>query len=360
LLLAVNLILVLTLITYALGNFKAIGLLLESVSGGVISFPLAIGLMALVMAVYESLGGMRGVVWTDVIQGLMLLLGCLAIFVCVAALSEPDSVTRWSGFTTGLAAYVADDLDWVNFLSLVVLIAFGAAVYPQALQRIYAARDVQVLRRSYRLMFFMPLLTTLPMLLVGMSVAEWNADLPVAESERVVLYAIERVVESFPFMAWLMLLCLSAALAAIMSTVDSALLTLGSVLTRDIMTAKPGAAGAAVALRAGRITSWLLMLLMAVLAIILPQTIWALMVFKFELLVQIAPAIILGVRYPRLPGVAVLAGLLGGVVVAVGLKLLLDPPQQLFGLHSGTWGLAANLVLLGLVSWRLRRARIDG
>ena len=31
--------------------------------------------MALVMAIYETVGGMRGVAWTDVLQGVMLLLG---------------------------------------------------------------------------------------------------------------------------------------------------------------------------------------------------------------------------------------------------------------------------------------------
>ncbi|MFB3077426.1 MAG: hypothetical protein ACE1Y4_05410 [Lysobacterales bacterium] len=59
----VNIILVVTLITYALGNFKSIGLLLESVSGDVISFPVGIFLLGLIMGIYESLAGMRGDCW---------------------------------------------------------------------------------------------------------------------------------------------------------------------------------------------------------------------------------------------------------------------------------------------------------
>jgi Na+/proline symporter len=148
--LLVNLVLIVTLCTFALGNFKAIGLLLESVSGGLIGFATAVLVLALIMGVYESLGGMRAVVWTDVLQGLLLLLGCLTIFYSVQATSAADSVTRWPGAWLELQRYARDDLSVVRFTSLVILIAVGAAVYPQALQRIYAARSAGVLRRSWR------------------------------------------------------------------------------------------------------------------------------------------------------------------------------------------------------------------
>ena len=72
-----------------------------------------------------------------------------------------------------------------------------------------------------------------------------------------------------------------------MSTIDSALLSLGSIITGDLLGQRLASQPPERALRASRITSWVLMLVMAVLAIVLPQSIWALMVFKFELLVQL-------------------------------------------------------------------------
>jgi len=341
-----NVILILTLTTYALGNFKAIGLLLDSVSGGAISFPVGILLLALIMGVYESLGGMRGVVWTDVLQGTMLLLGCLIIFAAVSAVSPAQSVTHAPALMEALGRYFGEEIEPLNFASLVVLIAVGAAVYPQAIQRIYAARNTTVLRRSYGFMFFMPLITTLPMILVGMSVAEWQPGLPAVDSERVVIIAIQNVVQFFPALGWLLILCLAAALAAIMSTIDSALLTLGSILTRDLFAGKTASADAVHSLRASRRTSWLLMMIIAVLAIVLPQTIWALMVFKFELLIQLAPAIILGVRWSGLGAPSALAGIICGVIVATGMKVLL--PAEPLGIHPGVWGLLVNIVVLFL------------
>ena len=89
--------------------------------------------------------------------------------------------------------------------------------------------------------------------------------------------------------------------------------------------------------------------MLALLAIVMPQTIWALMVFKFELLIQVAPAIILGVRWGRLQSGSVLAGLLAGISCAVCLKLAgLEP----WGIHSGVWGLLVNLLVLGV--WQRR------
>ena len=77
-----NIVLIMTLVSYALGNFKAVGLLLESATGGEVSFVTSVLLMALIMAMYESLGGMRGVVWTDVLQGMILMAGVFDYFHC--------------------------------------------------------------------------------------------------------------------------------------------------------------------------------------------------------------------------------------------------------------------------------------
>ncbi len=336
-----NLVLVITLISYALGNFKAIGLLLESASGGSISFPLAILLLAIIMGIYESLGGMRAVVWTDILQGILLLGGCLLIFFAVSEHSPVDSVTHLAGLGRELNLFFTDQIQWLEFFALIIVIAFGAAVYPQAIQRIYAARDSEVLRKSYRLMFFMPILTTFPMILVGISVAEWMPELAEVQSEQVVVYAIQRVIENSPALSGLLILCLAAALAAIMSTIDSALLSLGSIITSDWL-------GQRTSRRAGRITTWLLMLLLGVLAIVLPQTIWALMVFKFELLVQLAPAIILGVRSSTLAARPVWVGLVLGAALVIANVLL---PGQPLGQLSGLIGLTANVLTVLFLSW---------
>ncbi len=353
LLIAINIIAVITLVSYALGNFKAIGLLLESASGGAISFAAGIVLLGLIMAIYESLGGLRGVVWTDIIQGSLLFIGCLLLFFAILSLSPSGSNASAVNLSERLVVYFSEQIDTVGFLSVVVLVGIGAAVYPQAIQRVYIARDPQVLKRSYAALLIMPLLTTVPMILVGVMIADWLPGLSEQQSENVVVYAVETITRNYPGVSWLLVLYLGAAIAAIMSTIDSALLSLGSTVTKDIVGRAGRVVDEATLYKVSRLTSWGLMAVMATLAIILPQTIWALMIFKFELLIQIAPAIILGVRAPSLSGRAVLAGLIAGCASAVALKISgyseLDLSTPL-GVHAGVWGLIVNMMVLTL--WR--------
>ena len=52
-----------------------------------------------------------------------------------------------------------------------IFVGLGGALYPQAIQRIYAARNPRTLRWSLAVMAFLPLTTTLVVLLVGIIAA---------------------------------------------------------------------------------------------------------------------------------------------------------------------------------------------
>ena len=66
--------------SYILTNLKAIGYIVEVSTGGRVTFVQGIIALSLVMVIYETLGGMRSVAWTDAIQGILLMVGCLFIF----------------------------------------------------------------------------------------------------------------------------------------------------------------------------------------------------------------------------------------------------------------------------------------
>ena len=346
----VNLIIAVVLVSFILGNLKAVGLLVESSTGGLVSAAWGIAGIALVMAIYESIGGMRGVIWTDVLQGILLLATCLLVFFLLAATQETGVVAQPAALGDAARELLALPQGATSFISLVFLIAFAAAVYPQAIQRIFAARDVQTLRRSYRLMFFMPLFTTLPIMLIGMSAATWFPQLERSDSENVMLLSINLLISENASLIWLRVLFLSAAIAAIMSTIDSALLSLGSIISKDIVVEHSGMDSAR-AHRFSRRLSWALIALMAALAILLPQTIWALLVLKLELLLQVAPLIILGVRYQRLDTQALLVGLLAGALTCSAMKLVPAWDMPL-GVHAGVWALGVNLFCCGIVYLR--------
>ncbi|QFU75584.1 sodium:solute symporter family protein [Halioglobus maricola] len=354
LLFAVNAVFVVVLVTFILGNLKAIGLLLSTASGGTLGFAPAIVLVCVIMAIYETLGGMRGVIWTDMIQGLLLMAGSLVVFLLLLTSTDNGIMNEPARLVQVTGEFFSQPIPTIQFISLVLLIALGAAVYPQAIQRIYAARNITVLRRSYFFMFFMPLLTTLPLFLIGFSGADWFPDLTRSETEQVVIFAIGDLLGagsdsgSGLSLSWLLALYIGAAVAAIMSTIDSGLLTMGSILNKDFIARRHPQLPQDQLHRIGRRLTWVLMAVMAIMAIVLPNTIWSLLVLKLELVIQVFPAVVIGLRFSKLQSSSVLAGLIVGCAIAIALRLWpeMSPAPAV---HSGLWALLGNLATLGLV-----------
>lgn len=349
LLVAVNTVFIVTLVTFILGNLKAIGVLLSTASGGLLDFAAAVILVCVIMAAYETLGGMRGVIWTDIIQGLMLMTGSLLVFFLLLGTTDDGMMNEPGRLLQATGDFFAQPVPTLHFISLVLLIAFGAAVYPQAIQRIYAARSRAVLRRSYTFMFFMPLVTTLPLFLIGISGADWFPGLARYETEQVVIFAIGKLIGTDSGVAWLLALYIGAAIAAIMSTIDSALLTMGSIVNKDIIARRRPNIPQHQLHSIGRRLTWIMMAAMAALAIYLPNTIWSLLVLKLELVIQAFPAVVLGLRSLRWQGGPILAGLLAGCAAAVTLRLWPEL-SPLADIHSGIWALGVNLVVLVVAS----------
>ncbi|WP_101757018.1 hypothetical protein [Oceanicoccus sp. KOV_DT_Chl] len=147
----------------------------------------------------------------------------------------------------------------------------------------------------------------------------------------------------------LLTLYLAAGIAAIMSTIDSALLTLGSMITHEgIRPNKPHWSQAKLQ-TLGKILSWALMVPMVVAAIYLPSSIWSLLVFMLETMLQLVPAVIVGVWLPQLQGRAVFCGMVMGLVITLGLKLTANWSMPL-GIHSGLWGVIVSLTIALVMS----------
>ena len=129
---------------------------------------------------------MRSVAWTDVRQGGVLLLGFgILVFLIPQKLGGGLGTGRGPTERNGSRPRVqAPSWEGANtWISYVLLLGCGAAIYPQAIQRLYASRSVAVLKRSLILMAFMPLTTTLVALVCGLTAAVVLPDLSKAESD---------------------------------------------------------------------------------------------------------------------------------------------------------------------------------
>jgi len=330
---------------YMLTNLKAIGYIMEYVTGGGIGFTEGIIFMAIIMVIYETLGGMRSVAWTDAIQGVLLLVGVIIIFSVVminyGSLNENTALFLQNKPELFHMPTLANQITW---LSVLILIFFGISVYPQAIQRIYSAKNETTLRRSLSLMVIMPLLTTLPLIIIAIIGSAHFPDLDKAGSEQIILLMLNKLIH-IEGMSIVITIFVAAAIAAIMSTVDSAMLAIASLFTQDIYHKQNPHATQKKLTYIGKIFSWFIMAFMVVLAINLPSTIWWLIQIKLEILVQVAPAIMLGLHYKNLSHKSILYGLFAGLTFTL-VFLLSSLPSKPFGFHAGVIGLVINFLVL--------------
>jgi SSS family solute:Na+ symporter/sodium/pantothenate symporter len=349
------------LMTVALANFLlaqlvAMGHVASQVSGGVIPYAAGVVGFAAVVLLYETVGGMRAVAWTDVLQGVMMLVGLGALLAWL--LGEAGGLAAVTARVAAVrpdAVAVPAGVECVNWASTIVLVGIGAAIYPQAIQRIYAARSGRTLTRALALLAFMPLVTIVVVTLVGVAAIPRFAHLGAIESDTVIPRLLAAWAASGSSGAILATLVLVGALAAVMSTADSVLLSLGSVVAGDVL-GRPRDDPRTT--RAGKLAATAVLVLMAVPALVPRATLWRLTELKMELLVQCAPAFLLGLHWQGLRARPTTAGIGAGTAVAVA--GVLTGVTRLGGVHVGVVGLLVNLAVAVLGSRRAPAARRRG
>jgi len=210
----------------------AAGYALETLLG--IPYFAGAALITAVMLLYTFLGGFRGVSWTDALQGGMM----IALLVVAVSLIA----SRFGGLTAAnrdVAAAVPELFSrpglgriyspgvWLGYMLLWFL---ADPMFPQLFQRFYAARSSRALATTVSLY---PLLTAFLFLLPITIGVLGRLSFPVlpegVAADQILPLMLGRhvppVVEA---------LVLTAALAALMSTLDSQLLTLSSMFTHDV------------------------------------------------------------------------------------------------------------------------------
>jgi Na+/proline symporter len=340
LLFGVSLLMTIALANFLFAQLKAMGELTALVTGDAIPYALAVAILAAVILFYETLGGMRAVAWTDAAQGVLMLVGLAALAAWIVGDARGlGAMTHSILEVRPAAATVPDTAERVNWASTIALLGLASVVYPQAIQRIYAARDGRALSRSFALMTFMPLTTTLVVTFIGLAAIPRFANLGAVEADRVMPLLLGQWAAVGPGYAVAATLVFLGALAAIMSTADSCLLSLGSLLAEDVLGRPRDAAGTT---RFGKRLAGGVMIAMAAVAMLAREvTLWGLIELKMELLVQCVPAFLVAIHWRGIRAQPACLGMALGTAIAVwgvfaGVK-------RVDGMHIGLIGLAANL-----------------
>ncbi|WP_174614506.1 sodium:solute symporter family protein [Virgibacillus ihumii] len=337
------------LMLYGLGNYLleqlvAVGQGVSGLTGGTIPYQIGVVFFIVIMLIYSWLGGMRSVAYTDTMQGVALLIG---VFVLVIG-----SIIYFGGLpsaTDYMEAFAPEKLGVpemdgiVGWFSMLSLVTIGAAIYPHAIQRIFAAKSEDTLKKSLIGMSWMPFLTTGVIFLVGIIGLNAFPGMEGMEAEKLVGMMANVIASESLIFYWAMILLFGGIIAAIISTADSVLLTFSSVISKDLYSRfiNPKASEHQQIL-VGKIVGIIAVGLLLIIAWYPPATLYQIFVLKFELLIQIAPAFILGLYWNRMHTRSVFIGMLVGTIVATVMTFTNFTP---LGIFSGLWGLLINLII---------------
>jgi len=217
------------LFPYVMLQQMGAGEALTGLTGGAIPYWAGAALITAFMILYVVIAGMRGVAWTDTIQGLfMLSVVWIAVAWVLSAVGGPSGAT--AALQSSNPEFLALGSDFYTpayIISTAVVIAFGVTMFPQINQRFFVAGSDRVLKRSFVLWPVLVLLLFVPTFLLGTWAAGLGIEVPEGANVLPVLLS-----EYTP--AWFAALVIAGALAAIMSSSDSMLLSGSSYFIRDL------------------------------------------------------------------------------------------------------------------------------
>ncbi len=279
-------------------------------------------LVTLIILAYTLRGGFRAVAWTDVFQGLLMVTLMIAALVIVAghlggweaafkraAAADPALFARPGGGGHYTPAV------WFSFL---LLWFFCDPMFPQLFQRFYACRSPRALGRT---MLLYPLICTVVFALpIALGVLGRLAvpGLAGRAADNIVPLLMTRVTGDF-----MGTMVLAAGLAALMSTMDSQLLTLSSIFSRDLF---PWLGGRKA--QSGAVGRWFVVALALaglLVAVFSDATILSLGLTAFTGLAVLFPTVFFGLYLKNPRPAPALASIILGEALVVGYHLGLLP-----------------------------------
>ena len=210
------------------------GYILENLTQGSIPYFWGASLLTLFTIAYVWIGGMKSVAKTDLKQGLlMIVLMVLAVVVIVKSLGGLESAhlqvqkIKPELFSRSGEGSAFPPKKW---FSLLIFWIFCIPMFPQIFTRFYIARDLDKLKKSAWLYAMIPLFISILPVIIGVLGHLSFPDLAGKESDQILPKML-----ALHSPEWFSGLVMTGALAAFMSTLDSQLLALSTMVTRDFI-----------------------------------------------------------------------------------------------------------------------------
>lgn len=218
------LLMVPTSVFWAAAQVRAFGHVLSAASG--LELELTIAFAAAVVIAYTAVGGLLAVAWTDFVQGVALIVGLVALAVAVLAAVGPETIAAVP--PERLRLFGGGERTFLETLEVWAIPVLGSVTAAELITRVIAARSPAVARGAtlaggagYLLIGIIP---------VGIGLLAGVVMPGLSEPEQVLPTMAQTYLPT-----GLYILFSGALVSAILSTVDSALLVAGSLVSHNLM-----------------------------------------------------------------------------------------------------------------------------
>ena len=290
---------------YAATGMVAGGKLFVHVFG--LEYQLGVMLIAGTVVFYSLMGGFLSISWSDVLQGLMMVvLLLLTTFLLFGLDTEPRlTPEQVAHFANPLLTAEGAAIGWVVIVSG---LSWGLGYFgqPHILARFKAMESSAQARRAAPLALLWSTVCMSCAAYIGFT-ARLGLDLP--DPERALAYFIELL-----YNPWIAGFAFAAVLAAMMSTADSQLLVAATAFTHDLLEGERHRS-----LLFDRLALAGLTVVALLLAMDPDNTVFNLVAYAWAGLgASFGPAVLLALYFKRLTGAGILAAVVSGAVTVFG------------------------------------------
>ncbi|MDA8972337.1 sodium:solute symporter family protein [bacterium] len=331
------------------------GYILEAITQGQVPYFLGATLLTLFTIGYVWIGGMKSVAKTDLKQGMLAITLMLGAVMVIGNSLGGFTLANEKVFEIQPELFFREGMGNAyppqKWFSMLIFWMFCIPMFPQIFMRFYIAKNLPTLKKSALLYGLIPLFISILPVIIGVlghltfpDLMSLEPELMKKETDQILP---KMLLEHSP--EWFAALVMTGALAAFMSTLDSQLLALSTMVTRDFILPYRKKIDLRQQVFIGRI--WVVIIAFIGLAIAAQPftTIFDMGKLAFSGLAILFPVTLMILRGGGVNPKFGIASILVGVLLLLGFYYKIISSEWLFGFESPIIVLAVSflIVLLG-------------